>query len=106
MTRSEFSNSDAKWLRSVEEMVVDTVLWFRNRGFRNQIAIEQTALALGLSPRKTRSLLYQEPTATLRDEYISVREAFRRHLLARVDDLARLSEAARMRHRQMELDLE
>lgn len=105
MARSDFSNSGTEWLRPIEGMVAETVVWFRNRGHRNQIAIELTALALGLTTRKTRSLLYQEPVATVREEYLSIRRRFREHLALQCADLARRSEAARHRYLQMEADL-
>jgi ABC-type transporter lipoprotein component MlaA len=106
MAWRQVSNSPPEWFREIEEMVCETILFFRNRGHNQDIAIEQTALALGLTRRKTRSIFYQEPFAAARDEYAAIRRAFIAHLEHQAEDLAHRSEAARMRRRQMQLELE
>ena len=103
MSCNEFSKSDPEWFRAIESMVCDTVLFFRNRGHKRDIAIEQAALALGLSNRKARSIFYQEPVGTLREEYEAIRERFARHLEYQAEDYARRSEGVRAKLRQMDL---
>ena len=76
MRRNNLCDSNPEWLRAAEEMVVDTVLFFRNRGHRRDTAIEQGALALGLTSRKAWSLFYQQPVAIAREEYQQIRRAF------------------------------
>jgi hypothetical protein len=92
-------------VRATEEMVFETVTYFRNRGHKRDIAIEQTALALGLSPRKTWSLFYSQPVAVLGEEYNRIRRAFANHLDEQADDLVRRSEAARLRRQQIETNV-
>lgn len=103
MARNNISDNDR--LRTVEEIVDDTIRFFRNRGHKRDVAIEQTALALGLTPRKTRSVFYGETFALLDCEIRHIRRAFARHLDERADDLARRSQEARMRRRQMDMEL-
>lgn len=105
MTRNNFSNSNPEWFRAIEGIVLETVLYFRNRGHKRDVAIEQASLALGLSGRKTRSIFYQEPIGLGRDEYDTIRKAFARHLAHQEDDLMKRSEAARLRRAQIEMDL-
>lgn len=103
MTCNNICETDPDWLRAIEEMVVDTVLFFRNRGHRRDIAIEQAALALGLSNRRTWSLFYQQPVATARAEYETIRQAFARHLEYQAEDYVRRSDAVKAKLRQMEM---
>lgn len=104
LTRKSFSDSDG-WYRAVEEFVADTVLYFRNRGHRNEIAIEQAALALGLTKPKTWSLLYQRPVVVTREEHDRVFLAVMRQLDERAEDFAKRRDAAIAKRRQMELGL-
>lgn len=105
MARTHCSANRRDGVRSLESIVSDAVLYFRNRGHRNDHAIEQVALALEMSPRRCRSLLYGEVFVTTAAELARVHAAFLRHLDAQADDLAARSEAARARRRQMELEL-
>lgn len=92
-------------VRSLSEIVLDAVTHFRNRGHRSDHAIQQAALALELSPRRVKSLVYGEAYSVAVDEYERVRRAFLRHLDEQAEDLMRRSEQARARRRQMELRL-
>lgn len=103
MSRVEMSNLPSQWLGAVEGIVAETVLWFRNRGHTRNIAIEQTALALALTPRKTRSILDGEPFAVRREEYDRTFEAYMRHLDFRAEDHLNRIDAIRAKRRQMEL---
>lgn len=105
MSWNKNSNSNPDLLGSLEAMVLETVLYFRNRGHRRDIAIEQGALALGLSPRKVKSIFYQEPVATSREEYDHIFLAFMRHLDAEAADYTRRAEAVKAKRRQMALGL-
>lgn len=103
MTCNNLCDDDPDWVRSIESMVSETVLFFRNRGHRRDAAIEQAALALGLSNRRTWSFFYSQPVAAARDEYGAIRERFARHLEYQADDYARRSEGVRAKLRQMDL---
>jgi hypothetical protein len=92
-------------VRTLESMILEAVTYFRNRGHKNEHAIEQTALALEVTPRRVKSFLYSEAFATSEDEFDRIRGAFLRHLDAQADDLAARSEAARAKRRQMELGI-
>lgn len=105
MPCNNLCNANPEWLRAVEEMVVETVLYFRNRGHNRDTAIEQGSLALGLSNRRVWSFFYQQPVAIAREEYEQIRSAFAAHLDHQAEDLARRSEAARLRRRQLTLDI-
>lgn len=104
MDGKQFSRSEA-WLRQVEEIVCDVVLYFSNRGHSRDVSIEQTGLALGLSARKTKRIFYQEPTAVFAEDHQSVKRLFAEHLYQRERDLARRSREARLRRKQIELEL-
>lgn len=105
MTRNNFSNSNPEWLRAIEGMVSETVLFFRNRGHNRDVAIEQAALALGMTRRKARSIFYQEPVGVAREERDRVFQAFMCHLDDQADDYTRRAEAVRAKRRQMEIGL-
>jgi len=98
--------NDPDLIRSIESMVHDAVLFFRNRGHNRDAAIGQTALALGMTERRVWSFYYEQPVAAAREEYMAVRLAFIKHLAFQSEDLAQRSEAARMRRRQMEMEFE
>lgn len=103
MTWKNKSNSPAEWIKTLEEMVGDTVVWYRNRGHPRSIAIGQTALALGISPRKTRSIFDREPVGLTREEFERTFEAYLNHLDVRAQDhLFRIS-ALKAKRKQMEL---
>jgi hypothetical protein len=86
-------------------MVVEAVTFFRNRGHGRDVAISQAALALGLTERRTWSFYYEQPVAATREQYEAMRRSFLCHLDQQAEDLAKRSEAARLRRRQMALDL-
>lgn len=105
MSWSNFSASKRDLVRDLASMVLETVTHFRNRGHCAEHAIEQTALALDLTPRRVKSLVYGEAFSAQPDERHRVHALFLRQLDAEALDLARRSDAARARRRQMELDL-
>ncbi len=90
---NENSNNDG--YRTVEEIVCETVTYFRNRGHRSEVAIEQAALALGLTPRKARSVFYGEAFTFLSCEIRRIRDAFVNHMEQQADEHARKAEAIR-----------
>lgn len=97
--------SNCAGYRTIQEIVSDAVMFFRNRGHNRTTAIEQAALALGMTQRKTRSIFYGEAFTLLDCEIRRVRAAFLTHLDQQADDLARRSEEARARRRQFELEI-
>jgi len=101
MIRSNFSNSDR--YRTIEEIVADVVTFFRNRGHNRDVALEQTALALGITPRKAKSIFYGEAWTLLDCEITRVRDRFIRHLEWQADDYTRRSDAVKAKLRQMEI---
>lgn len=103
MAGNDFSHNDR--LRTVEEIVDDTVTFFRNRGHKRDVALEQTALALGLTPRRTRRIFYGEAVALLGVECRQIRQAFVCHLEKRADEYALKSETVRARLRQMQMEI-
>ena len=105
VTRNNLCDSNPQWIRAIEEMIFETVIFFRQRGHKRDIAIEQASLALGLTQRRTWSIFYEQPFAITRDEYAAIRERFARHLEFQADAYARQSEIVRAKLRQMELDV-
>lgn len=105
MAWNKVSNADQDWLRAIEAMVSDTVTYFRNRGHKRDIAIEQASLALGISQRKTKSIFYQEPVAASQEDRDRVFQAFMSHLDQQAEDYARRAEAVKAKRRQMELGI-
>lgn len=103
MNRKEVCDYDGS--RTVEEIVHDTVTFFRNRGHKRETPFEQTALALGISQRKAWSIFYGQAFAVLPSEYRRIRDGFVRHLDERADDLTRRSDQARMRRQQLTMDV-
>jgi hypothetical protein len=104
MPRNKSCKPERDLLRATEEMVTETVMFFRNRGHGRGVAIDQASLALGLTRRRTWTFYYQQPAAAIRDEYLQIRARFIEHLDEQAEDLTRRSEAARLRRRQMELE--
>lgn len=105
MHRNNLCKPETDIRRATEEMVTETVMYFRNRGHDRDVAIDQASLALGLTRRRTWTFYYQQPAAAIRDEYLKIRARFVDHLDAQAEDLARRSEAARLRRRQIEMEL-
>ena len=105
MSRGELSNLPPQWSRAIEGIVAEVVVWFRNRGHTRNVAIDQAALALHLTPRKTRSILDREPFAMRREEYDRIFEAFMRHLDFQTEDHLAKTAAAKAKRRQIELSL-
>lgn len=105
MSRSNPYAPTPDWLRAIEEMVFETVTFFRTRGHNRDIAMEQTSLALGISRRRVWAIFYQEPFAATREQYGELRQSFARHLATQETELAKRSEAARLRRMQIEMDI-
>ena len=104
MRRNNSCKPDTDFLRATEVMVSETVTYFRNRGHAHDVAIDQASIALGLTRRRTWTFYYQQPAAAIRDEYLRIRARFVDHLDEQAEDLARRSEAARLRRQQIELE--
>lgn len=103
MDWSNFSTNDP--LRHVMSLLDDAVSSYRNRGHSRQHAVEQAALALGITPRRAKSLLYGEAFTVAVEEYRAIKARFLDHLDAEAEHLAARSAAARARRRQMELEI-
>lgn len=98
MTWGSLPNAQPDPLRAVQEWALEIFLYYRNRGHARAVAMQQTSLALRLTPRKTRSVLEQEPAVAIRrEEYEQARSAFLQHLVERERELISRSEAARKR---------
>lgn len=95
-------SSKMDWLRHVEIMVGDAFTAFRNRGHRRGHAIEMTADALGLTPRRARTFLNEEPASVTAFEREQISRRYLAHLDDQMADLARRSELARARKEQVE----
>lgn len=100
-----WSNSSKDSLREAMEYVDNTVTDYRNRGLTREKAREQAALTLAITPRRARSLFYQEAFSMAVEEYRRIKAAYLRHLDDEADSLALRSQAARKRRAQLELDL-
>lgn len=105
LTRNNLCDSESQWIKAAEQIIYETVISFRQRGLRRDAAIEQASLALGITPRRTWSIFYDQPFAMPRKEYERLKKNFAAHLEAEAIDLARRADAARLRRQQIELDL-
>jgi hypothetical protein len=97
MKRSDSPGADIAFLLD------DTVNAYRNRGYTRTDAIEQTALALGLSSRKAKAILWREPFALTREELASIHHRFLTHLDDQMSHHEAQKEKLRLRLRQMKL---
>ena len=97
--------SESSAIRDAAQLVDDAVTAFRTRGYTRETALHQAALALGISPRRAKGLVYGEVFAMALDEYRQIKARFLRHLDDEAESLAARSEAARARRKQMELEL-
>ena len=101
MTCSSFSKSDP--VRATKELIDRTVSNFRNRGLTRAIALDEASAALGITPRKAKSLLYDETFAVSETEYRSISERFRAHLRDEAAILSARAAAALAEIRQLEI---
>jgi len=74
-------------VRDIAGWLDQAVTDIANRGYPKRYAVEQAALALGISPRKAKSTLYGEYVAFVADEYQSIKRRFLAHLDAEADQL-------------------
>lgn len=107
MSWSNFSVSPDP-LNGAMDIARHTVRGKRQKGSKIGAAIEQAALALGTTPRRTRALLYGEVFAVARAEYYRLLDRFLAHLDAEAVELEKEAEAVREHRRQLSLlgDLE
>jgi hypothetical protein len=98
-------NSKSDLLREAMSLLDDAVSAFRNRGYARQHAVEQAALALGVSPRRARALLYGEAFAMPSEEFRAIQQRYLDHLDAEAENLNARFEAVKAKRRQMELGL-
>jgi hypothetical protein len=112
MSRSKISvKTDAAmargpWLDDVTRSVRAAVRSERSRGQKIGDAIQQAGLALGLTPRRTRALLYGEVFAVAAEEYRHFSARLLAYLDREADQLEIRAEALRLQRQQMQLDLE
>ena len=97
--------SEVSTIRDAAQLVDEAVTAFRNRGYTRERAVEQAALALGISHRRARGLIYGEVFAMAVDEYRAIKARFLRHLDEEAESLAGRLEAVKAKQRQMELEL-
>jgi len=95
-----WQNFSENYVRKATEVVVDTVVDYANRGYSRQIAIEQAALSLGMTPRRVKALWYEPDTVSVRRaEFERLKQMYTAHLEAKADELAQRSREARERAR-------
>ena len=97
--------SKMEWLRLIETIVLDAFTAFRGRGHRRDHAIEMTAAALSLTPRRTRTFLNEEPASVTALECEQIRRLYLAHLDGEMADLTRRSELARARKAEVEREM-
>ena len=78
MAWSNFSKSDP--VRVAAEFVDAAVTAYRNRGHSRTDAMDQAALALGISPRRAKALVYGEAFAMATEELRAIKSRFIAHL--------------------------
>ena len=112
MSWSDFSNREQSVMASVALAIRTTILARKQSGAKVGDAIEQGALALGVSPRWARSIFYGEPCVIRPAERIGIMARWSRHLDTRVaamrieaEKLERIAEQHRVAERQLTLDL-
>lgn len=92
-------------LRDAQTLIDAAVNDYRNRGLSRAYATEQAALALGITPRRAKKLLYGETFNVTVEELQRIRRQFLAHLDAEAEYLSTKLATIRARHAQMELDI-
>lgn len=104
MARNELPTA-YETMREAESWIYDVVTNHRNRGFITRDAINQAALDLGLSPRRVRAFFHGEASGIALEEWHALKARFLAHLEAEAADLTRRADAARLRRKQLSLDI-
>ena len=78
---------------------------YRNRGHTRTYATEQAALALGITPRRAKKLLYGEAFNVLEEEARRIKAREMAHFADEARHLAARLEAIKARLAQSELEL-
>ena len=94
MRWSNFTN-DYETIRRAASLVCDVVFARRNAGQQTATAIEQAALALGISKRKARAFYYGEASGVERAELEQMRERFVVHMEQQAEEHTRRAEIIR-----------
>lgn len=103
MTWSKLSITDT--LGDVMSLLDQVVTDYRNRGHSRAVATEQAALALGITPRRVKSLLYGEAFKVTREEYRAIKAQYMKHLDAEAESLSARFQAVMAKRLQMEMDI-
>jgi hypothetical protein len=80
MAWHEISTESATMTRQAEAWVDEVYTDYRNRGWERPVALEQTALDLGITPRRVRSLLQGDATRIAAELWQDMRRRFLQHL--------------------------
>lgn len=106
MSWTKIANSQSQQLDATRDLIARVYRWYRrDDNLKAPYAIEQTALAFGLTERKTRSLIRGEPVAVATKEHQSIRDRYRQRVRQRSVELLAMVEAMEEEERQMELRL-
>lgn len=92
-------------VRQTAGLVDDVVQDYQSRGYRRLHAMEQAALALCITPRRVKGLIFGEVFRLAPGEYQFIRRRYLDHLDERADSLNARFEAVKAKRRQMEMDL-
>jgi hypothetical protein len=103
MTWSKVSNGDP--LCGVMSLLDQVVTDYRNRGHTRTIATEEAARALGITPRRAKSLLYGEAFKVQTEEYRAIKEKYLDHLDAEAANLAARFQAIMEKRQQLGMDI-
>lgn len=100
------ANSQPEYLDAARDLIARVYRWYRrDEELKSPHAIEQTALAFGLTERKTRSLIRGEPVAVAIEEYRAIKDRYRHRVRQRSLELLAMAEAMEEEERQMEMRL-
>ena len=80
MAWNENPTESATMMRQAEAWVDEVYTDYRNRGWVRPVALEQTALDLGITPRRVRSFLDGYAGQIAAELWQDMRQRFRRHL--------------------------
>lgn len=101
LARTHFSRS-RDLATKAGRLVDEAVNHVRNRGLTRERAILQVADTLGLEPRRTKKLIYNELDTLSSTEYRDILLRFQRHLDAEAQDLSSRLANVKRRRRQLE----
>jgi hypothetical protein len=106
MTWTDRANSASEHIEQARGLIYRVYRWYRRDDeLKAHHAIGQTALAFGLTERKTRSLIRGEPVAVAIEEYQAIKNRYRQRVRQRSVELLAQAEAMEEEERQMVMRL-